>query len=216
MNEKLDPTYETEPIQMSFKEVLTQIWLNPRKVFKYIAETDFDDYYSLLLILVGVSNMFGSATDKHWGDHLPLAGVIAVCVVGGALLGWISIYLFSALISWTGNWFNGEAPIDTIVKTIVYASIPTIFCLPLVFFQMGIFGNDLFCSAVDLSTDNVILNFLYYISLLLETVLGIWSFVIIVIGISEVQKLSVWKAILNVVLAALLILVPLGVLAFLF
>lgn len=216
MDEKLETTYEIEPIQMTFKEVLTQIWLNPRKVFKYIADTDFDDYHSILLILVGISNMFGSATDKHWGDHMPLAGVIVVCILAGALLGWISIYVFSALISWTGNWLNGEAPIDTIIKIIVYGSIPTVFSLSLVFVQIAIFGNDLFCSAADLLTDNAILNFIYYVSLLLETLLAIYSLVIIVIGVAVVQKLSVWKAVLNLFLATMLIVIPLGALVFLF
>jgi len=42
--------------------------------------------------------------------------------------------------------------------------------------------------------------------LFLEVVLGVWTIVLFVVGVSEVQKFSIWKAILNILLPVLLLL----------
>jgi hypothetical protein len=44
-------------------------------------------------------------------------------------------------------------------------------------------------------------------------ILGVWSLVLQVGMISEIQKFSIWKAILNIILAGIVILIPLLILA---
>jgi len=57
----------------------------------------------------------------------------------------------------------------------------------------------------------------YTVTAFIEIVIGVWTLVILVIGISEVQKLSIWKSILNLILPALLLIavcIPIGAIAF--
>lgn len=70
--------------------------------------------------------------------------------------------------------------------------------------EIAIYGNTLFQSDNDISNTGLINNIVYYGLLLCEVVLGIWSFVLSVIGISQIQKFSIWKALLNLLLPALL------------
>lgn len=132
------------------------------------------------------------------------------------LFGWITYYIYSALISWTGSWMNGKGNTQSILRVFAYAFFPSIFILILLIPQIAIYGNELFKSDNDLynlvSTESIVL----YIILFVEFALGIWSLVLCVIGISEVQKLSIGKSILNLLLPAILFVFIILVLVFLF
>ena len=74
--------------------------------------------------------------------------------------------------------------------------------------QIAIYGNEIFKSDGDISSGGIVSNIIVYGSMILEFTLGIWSLVLCVIGISEVQKLSIGKSILNLLLPAIVIMTP--------
>jgi len=55
-----------------------------------------------------------------------------------------------------------------------------------------------------------------YSSMILELLLGIWTIVLCVIGVSEVQKLSIGKSILNLLLPVLVFAVPIVIIFLIF
>jgi len=55
----------------------------------------------------------------------------------------------------------------------------------------------------------------YFITAILQIALGIWTTILVVIGLSEVQKISIGYAILNMILPGLIFLVPILLLMFL-
>ena len=52
--------------------------------------------------------------------------------------------------------------------------------------------------------------------MILELLLGIWTIVLCVIGVSEVQKLSIGKSILNLLLPVLVFAVPIVIIFLIF
>lgn len=170
----------------------------------------------VLLCLGGMSRAFDRAAYKNMGNQLSLVTIILVCVIAGGLFGWIWTYLYSALVNWTGKWLKGKGDTRSIVRIIAYAQLPNILSMLLLIPLIIGYGNDVFRSDLDLTGDNETVNSVLYMINLLDIVLAVWTIVLSVIGISEVQKLSVGKSILNILLPAFVIIVPLILIALLF
>lgn len=193
---------------LSDQEIMRFIWTSPRKVFKYINDANDDQYVKILLILSGISRAFDRAAIKNMGDDKPLWAIVFLCLILGGIFGWISYYIYAVLVTWTGRWLDGKADFDSILRIISYALIPSIFALLFIIPQIGIYGIEIFKSDGDITSKGWILNSLFYSSIFFEFVLGIWTIVLCVIGISELQKFSVGKSILNMILPVLIILAP--------
>lgn len=204
----------SEAIKLSDNEIFTKIWFDPRMVFKYLNDSRYDKYVYILLIFAGIIKAFDRAESKNMGDDLPLIFIISICIIFGGLLGWVSYYIYVALMSWTGKWLNGQGDTKSLLRMTSYAMIPSILALVLLIPQIGIFGNGLFQSEVDMYSYGMFSIVIYFFTLLLEVVLGVWSLIIFVIGISEIQKISIGKSILNMLLPVFIIIVPIALIAF--
>ena len=203
-------TYDT----LSDKEIFTKIWTEPRRVLKYINETKYEKYFYVLLFLAGVSGAFDRAANRNLGENASLLGLIAGCIILGGLLGWLSYYIYAALLNWTGKWLDGKGDTDSIYRVLAYAMIPSAISLIFLVPQIAVYGIDLFVKDGDLVNAGIVGNIVFWGSILLEIILGIFTIIFSVIGLSEVQKISVWKAILNLVLPLLIILGPIVIIAF--
>jgi len=197
-----------EKFQLTDKEIFTKIWIYPRQVFKFLDETYYDKFVTILLVLSGISRTFDRASLNNMGDKMSLGGVIAFCIVAGGLLGWISFYIYSALLSWTGKWLNGQGNTKSILRMLAHAMLPTIVALIFLIPQIIIYGNEVFKSEGDIISAGLTSNIIVYGSMILEFILGVWTIILVVIGLSVVQKISIGKSILNLLLPILIILVP--------
>ena len=74
--------------------------------------------------------------------------------------------------------------------------------------QLLIFGNEIFKEAGELYSDGWISKIIIYTFFLFDLLLGAWSIILLIIGISEVQKLSIGKALINLLLPVSIILIP--------
>ncbi len=196
------------PNNISDKIIFSEIWTSPRKVFRYINTYNYDKYATGLLVLGGISRTFDRASMNHMGDNFSIWGLIAFCIIIGALFGWISYYIFSAMLSWTGKWIDGKGNTSSLLRVLSYALIPTGISLLFLVPQIAIYGNELFKSDRDINSGGIISNIIVYGCMIIEFALGIWSLVLCVIGISEVQKFSIGKSILNLILPVLVLIIP--------
>lgn len=190
------------------EDIFTKIWTQPRRVLKYINDTHYEKYFYILLFFAGVSGAFDRASMKNMGDNVSLLTIMLSCVLGGGFLGWISYYIYAALLSWTGKWLDGKGNTSSIYRIIIYASVPSILSLLLLVPQLVVYGEDVFKSYTDLTDGGIVGNIIFWGSVLFEVVLSCITFVFMVIGISEVQKISVGKAVFNLILPFLVIIVP--------
>lgn len=202
-------------IEFTDLEIFTQIWMFPRLVFRYLNEYRYDKFLYIILVLAGIVKGFDRAVTRSSGDTLSLTAIILLSVFAGGALTWISVYLYAGLISWTGAWLNGRSNTSSIFRVVGYSMIPTIVAGLLLIPQIAVFGIRMFQSDFDVADESMSATILYYFSFMVELTFGIWSFVILCVGISEVQKIPVGKAIVNILLPAVIIIVPLGIIAFL-
>jgi hypothetical protein len=166
------------------------------------------------LVLAGISRAFDRAVSQNMGDHSSLLSVITISVIIGGLLGWISYYIYAALVSWTGKWLNGTGNTKAFLRVFAYAMIPSILGLLLFVAQISIYGNEIFQSDGLLESDNMVINIIFYFAAIAELALGVYTIVLSVIGVSIVQQFSIGKSILNLLLPILVIFVPIFALIF--
>jgi hypothetical protein len=186
------------------KNILSKILLSPKEAFIFIENYKYDKYVMLFLILSGIVRALDKAISKNMGDNLSVWGVIFFSILIGIAFGWILNYIYAASISWTGRWFNGKGNTQSILRIIAYSFLPSIISLFFLSLQILIYGNAIFQSDSQYLNEgfNAIIN---YIFAFIDLILIIWTIVLFVIGISVVQKISIGKAILNLILPAFLI-----------
>jgi fatty acid desaturase len=108
-------------------------------------------------------------------------------------------------MSWSGRWIGGHADMDEFITVSAWSYIPSIASVFPLAVQTIIFGGD----SIDMmQNQNELMIFLYYLLMAARFALTIWSLVIFVKGTAVLQEFNYWKAILNVILAALIIFVP--------
>lgn len=201
--------FEPKVAPVADNDIILTVLTNPKKAFEFIHHYRYEHYMKLLLVLAGISNAFDRAVSSNSGDKMSLAGVIFMSVLIGGLLGWISFYIYAALIRWTGSWIKGKATIDDVLRIIAYAYVPSIFTMVFMIFQIIVLGNAYFQSTTDITSYDLVTQIIFYGCTIIQMALVVWTMVLMVIGVAEAQKFTLGKAFLNVLLPLLIIAVPL-------
>ncbi|MFV5689922.1 Yip1 family protein [Flavobacterium sp. ZT3R25] len=197
-------------------DIFIKILTSPREAFKFINDYNYEKHLYILLFLAGMLRSFDRASTKNMGDNYSIWAIILISIIFGGLFGWITYYIYSALISWSGSWLNGKGNTESILRILAYALFPSILSLIILIPQIAIYGETMFKSENDFYSSGLVESVIYYGFFIIELILGIWSFVLCVIGISEVQKLSIGKSILNLLLPAILLIFFILILVLLF
>jgi hypothetical protein len=199
--------------ESSAPNLWTSIWTEPRATIRYLINTDPSRGVLVLAILGGTAQSLSRAIEHGMGEQLSIAAILLFAGTIGPAFGVLTLYIGSYVLQWTGRWIGGEGSLTTIRTALGWANVPMVFHLAITLFMIPVLGQVLFRSEeakVQLLGAGGSMAFLLYG--LAALVLGIWSFVILLKGLGEVQGFSAWKAWGNVILA-LLPVVVLGIVA---
>lgn len=185
----------------------TSIWTRPRATIQRIVETDPRAYVLPLAAIAGVVNALSSASENGFGDSMAWPTILITAALLGSALGIASLYVGSVLLRWTGRWLGGQGSGEQIRAAAAWASVPLIVVLLLWIPMIALFGQELFMTPTPDMSPSLALPVLGLG--LAQMVLGIWSLVIFLKALGQVQGFSAWRALGNMVLAALVIVVPL-------
>ncbi|RZJ81704.1 MAG: YIP1 family protein [Flavobacterium sp.] len=195
--------YHIKDTYLSDQQVLNKIWLEPKRVFRFLNDYRQDKYLVLLLVLFGIQQALSRAESSFEDTRNPLPNIL-INVFLGALFGWLGQYIYALFIRLTGNMLGGKSDTRSILRVLAYSSIPVICSLVFFIARYMMLGNDIFSTDVShLGLTAVTLNYLF---IALQTILAIWTIVLCVVGISEIQKFSILKAIANLLMPALVLL----------
>lgn len=202
----LDEVTDKPLEEISDKEIFTKIWLSPRIVFRYLNEKNYDKFLYPLLFLAGMTN----AINKDFpGSQSTIFTKLLIGAVAGGLLGWIGMLLFASLMSWTGTWIKGKADTKQLLRVSAHAYIPSILSVLAVLILILVFGLRVLSQSFSIETYSLVEIIIYFSMLLAQFTLGIWAFILFLVGVSEVQGFSIGKAFLNIVFSLMVILLPL-------
>ncbi len=185
------------------------MWTQPRATIQQIVDRDPSHLVLLLAAVAGVFEGLNRASMKSLGDRMEVPYIVAAAVVGGLIGGIIGLYIAAALLRWTGQWIGGAASSETLRTAVAWSNVPAIWMGMLWIPQGVLFGKELFTSETPEMEASSFLTTLFYGIAFMEVIIGIWAFVILLKAVGQVQGFSAWKALGNMVLSALVVLVPL-------
>jgi hypothetical protein len=189
-----------EPGKITAQDLFFEIFVAPRKVFRYIDEKNYSKYLLPLMAIAGVERSFAVAMNLNFGDYFLPFGIVIICTVMGIIFGAFGYFGIAYLVEFFGKYLGGAAPRHKIMNILIYASVGALMALPLYFVEYLYFGMTQYkFSWVPVQT---ILDPLvaYYVISALRVIIGAWTVALMTFGISELRGISFWKAFLNVII----------------
>jgi hypothetical protein len=181
------------------------IWRHPRATIARIVAENPNRSLWLLAGIYGFCALMNLFQSMALGSALSTLGILILAIILAPFYGYISFSIWSWFVTWVGKWFKGHGSFTTIRSAYAWSCVPIVLNIPLWVLMVIIFGHQLFLNFPDahlLPSSQVLLLFIILIA---KVVLAIWSLVIYLNALAEVQKYSVLRAILNVVVAGVIL-----------
>lgn len=191
------------------KDIFVGVCFYPRKTFRYIINQKCDKHVILLVILCGIGSSFQTSNIFEVHDIASFFDKISMPLIKSAFIGFAFFFLYAFGLYGSGKMLGGRADRKSIFRIISYASLPLAFILTI---TVCIHTGFMLSFIQDLDQVNAevmalleatgnILGFVILIAI-------VWALVLSIIGISELQQLSIGKAILSFVIASLIMALP--------
>lgn len=184
------------------------MWYRPRETVRKIIKYDPKYLVIVLAMVSGFSETLDRASLKSMGDYASLIQIFAAALIVGPIVGIASLYISSWLLRWTGKWIGGKASSEHIRTAAAWSTVPLVWALILWIPGLALFGGELFTSATPTIDASLSLAILFILFGIIEGVIGIWTIIVFLKCLGEVQGFSAWKALLNSILSILVILIP--------
>ena len=176
------------------------IWTEPRKTVRSIVNTDPKFGFVILSGIYGFPMALNLAQNFSLGASIPvwaiLIGALIICI----LLGMIGITISTWLLHFTGRWIGGRGSFQTVRTAVAWSNVPNVVTILMSLILVAMFGRAMFNAAFSATHFMGTQAGIIFIVFLLQAVASIWGFIILLVGLSEVQGFSVWKALLNVLI----------------
>ena len=162
------------------------IWLQPRATIQEIVDT----------------------------DPRGLPAIFSIAIVAGAIGGILSLFVFGVLIRWTGRWLGGTASYEQVRAAIAWSLVPYLWVSLMWIPELLLLGEEMFTTEMPRLEANPVLAFVFLGLVIVELVGVAWALVVYLKCLGQVQGFSAWKALGNLLLAALIFVVPILVVIF--
>ena len=190
------------------------IWFSPRATITGIAATNPNRSLWILAAVYGFTSILNLFQSIAIGTQLSPLSILIIAAVFSPIWGYIAFAIWSGFVAWIGKWFKGKGTFSTIRAAYAWSCVPFVFHIPLWIWMAIQFGPQLFANFPDqhLLTQSQVS--LLFVIMIVKLVLAVWSLVIYVNALAEVQDFSILKAILNLVVAGVIVTILLVILWF--
>ncbi len=192
------------------------IWVKPRETIRNIIKFNPKHRFVILSFLYGFPMLLHTAQNLNLGETFTTLGIVLVALVLGTFVGMLGILIASGLIFWTGKWIGGKDNFQNVRAAVAWANVPNIVAVFVWIVLFTLFSDSIFLDSFDdmsfKGTDMMIISG----SLFVQAVISIWSFVILVKSLGEVQGFSAWKGVLNVLIPFFMVGAAIWVLSWIF
>jgi len=194
----------------------THIWFNPRETIRKIVRYNPKFRFFVLSFLYGLPLALHTAQNLSLGEEFSSTGIVIFSLILAAFIGMLGITISTALIYWTGKWIGGEGKYQTVRTAVAWSNAPNVIVVAIWAGMIYLFRDHLFFeNFAEFGHEGNDLTFVTG-AMVFQAILSIWSFIILVKGLGEVQKFSAWKGVLNVLIPFFLVGVLIWVLTWIF
>ncbi|NGX47716.1 MAG: hypothetical protein K1000chlam3_01098 [Chlamydiae bacterium] len=194
----------------------THIWIKPRETLKKVVRFNPKYRFVILSFIYGLPMLLHMAQNLSVGEQFNIVGIVIVALVLATFVGMLGLTIASALVYWTGKWIGGKANYFPVRAAVSWSNVPNIIAIIVWAILIYNFRDHIFLSEFD--EMNFVGGQMTLITgaLVVQAAIAIWSFIILVKGLGEVQGFSAWKGVLNVLIPFFMIGILIWVITWLF
>ncbi len=176
------------------------IWTKPRMTIAAIVAKNPKAHFILLSGLYGFPTLLQMAQTLSLGQSMSLMNIVIGALILSFFVGMLGITIASGLIYWTGKWIGGKSSYYPIRAAVSWANVPHIVSILMWVILILTFKNETFIDGLGQKTLQGNQQLIIFITSLVLLVVSVWSLVILVKGVAQVQGFSAWKGLLNVLI----------------
>jgi hypothetical protein len=178
----------TEPIRP-----LKDVWLRPRRVFRELATRPLGAPDYLLAATQGIATSIMVYRTQLSGSNVGTAEILFSAFIIGPVAGVVSMYLLAAIYARLGARAGGKPTRQQLCHVLAYGGIPVAASLLLWLFTALLVGDPAVIERPGVEIDGFV-AFVLRVQFASYMLLLLWSFVLQVMGFSEVLGLTTRRA----------------------
>jgi hypothetical protein len=178
----------TEPIRP-----LYDVWLRPRRVFRELASQPIGALDYLLGAAQGIVGWLALSRAQNAGVTSSIAEIFGKALLIGSVAGVASLFLMSAIYARLGSRAGKKLARNQVIHVLAYGGVPMVASLVVWVFTALLTGEATFEQAARPDVEDFVV-LLLRAQFFAYVLLTIWSVVIQVMGLSEIQGLTTRRA----------------------
>jgi hypothetical protein len=172
---------------------LKDVWLRPRRVFRALSPQPVGLVDYLLAATIGIGNFLALYRTQAAGARVPILEIVAQSVAYGAVAGVVGTLLMGLIYARLSNRAGGRATVPQVIHVLAYGNVPTAASAALWVLSALLLGEAAFIDTPKTEIEGFP-AFLLYVQFALYLILSLWSVVLQVMGLSEIQGFLMRKA----------------------
>lgn len=181
------------------------IWTSPKATIARIVQENPNRGLWWLAAIYGFSGLLNFFQSMFLGLQVSILPIFLIAIILAPVWGYVTFSVWSAVVWWIGKLFKGTGGYKAVRAAYAWSCVPFIVNAVLWVLMAVLFGRVLFMNLAEghpFSRGEV--AFLFFI-LLARIAIGVWSIVIYLNALAQVQRYSVLRAIGTVVVAVILV-----------
>ncbi|MBI5345530.1 MAG: YIP1 family protein [Chlamydiae bacterium] len=181
------------------------IWVKPKETIQKVIAENPDKNLIALSAIYGLSALLGSAQSFALAEKVSFPLLLLGCLILAPFWGYLVFSFASWVIYKTGKWMKGMAEYKHVRAALAWSFVPMAVNLFLWIIMLFVFKEHLLKNFPrDFVFNNFQVNLIYFI-FITQLILSIWSIVIFIATLTEVQGYSTLKAIFNTLISTIII-----------
>ena len=178
------------------------VWTKPRTTIRALVAYDVNYQFVVLCVLYGLQYILHLL--QFGGSANSLGSVLLTAVILATPIGYIVFNLETVIFFLIGKLIKGGGRFKQIRAAICWSNIPIVCNLAIWVILLLIYGNDLFITSSyqRLTRIDMVINIIIAVA---QIIFIIWSLILLVHVLSEVQGFSAWMALLNIILSGIVV-----------
>ena len=174
------------------RQTLLYMMAKPRQTFRHVIEHKNFSHSLYIGAIGGFSNALLGLFQTKYPFGFSLFNVVYSSFITGVIVFLLTCFVTGYLMKVVGRLFGGQATFKELFQVLCLVTVPYIWLLPVLLFWMQL-SPDTFFKA-DLQNLNVKQVMIIAFGVLSIFIASIWTFILTLVGLSEVMKVSKWKA----------------------
>jgi hypothetical protein len=180
-------------------------WLSPRATIRHVVAENPNRALWWLAAVYGFSSLLNAFQSLMLGLTLPVVGILALAALLSPLWGYVFFSLWGWVVTLTGKWLKGQGHFKQVRAAYAWSCVPLLVNIPLWFLLAFYFGAPLFSNFAETHVLTSAQVSMLFLVLIIRIAAAVWSLIVYIHMLAEVQQFSILRSIGNIVIASVVI-----------